>query len=174
MGNEFTLEYIHQGFSWRCGNVDLYTLGDYSMDVEVFLNDPLQLSVEAVRAIQVPFTVSGSQGVGLSCLSVSNVSGSLSTGEPGHGSLPCYLPIPAGEYSLTFEQGVMPGWRFDGYYLENDDENSVDAMWGRLWFNLEANAEAKILVRRNLDDWEFNPGYPLRLDAKPLFSQTVP
>jgi hypothetical protein len=160
--SDYTDESMRQGFSWRSGNVDFYTIDSWGMviDVEVFLNESVQLSPDAVRAIQVPFTI-GPQGVGFYCTAIYiDVLGIVP--EEDFGTVPCYLPMPPGEYALVFEQGFMPDWGPDGYLGE--DENNTTSMWGKLWFNLETNAEAKILVQ----DSGLRPIYPLNMDAEPI------
>jgi hypothetical protein len=154
-----------QGFSWRNGNVDFYTIYDIGMDVEVFLNETVQLPKDTARAIQVPFTV-GPQGVGFYVPPLLiDVLGVVPKEDRGRVS--SYLPMPVGEYALIFAHGFMPNWNEDGYFGE--DDNDTTCMWGQFWFNQQANAEPKILVDGSPNPHlTLKPTYPLRMDAEPL------
>lgn len=157
-----------QGFAWKPGYIDFYTLradnfGDYDdysefgINIEVFLNEPLQLSPDAVRAIQVPFSVTSNNGI--------IIGSGLYVGDPDSDNS---IEIPSENYALTFEQG----WKYEPQPIEKDPVTGQDmpqtlyVLWGRLWFNLEENVEAKILVQ-DPRDTELNPIYPLQLNGKP-------
>lgn len=183
-GNEVTDAYIKQGFSWRRGNVDFYTLDDLGMSGEVFLEENVQLSPDALYAIQVPFIVEGTSGVGISAspllVEANDVAGitpfKRDSNKPPYDYYSyAYLPIPPGEYALVFEQGFIPDWDRTGYYGKNVDEKNTISTWGHLWFNLEVNAEPRILRpgsrKLKLCDPYLNPPLPLRMDARPLSEQ---
>jgi hypothetical protein len=138
---ENSIKDVHcqQGFSWLPSSVAFFSIhdvGDWSTDV--FLDEPVQLAVDAVRAIQVPFSVCGDQGLKIEDGCVLNI-----------------IQIPAGNYALVVEQGYLgppPG----------DIETGETKMWCRLWFNrTKDNVEAKILIQ----DAELQPHYPLKLDG---------
>lgn len=158
---------LPQGFAWRMGHVafetvmgdnfdpaDEYT-GDYdepiSIALEVLLNEPIQLAVDCVRAIQVPFSVLGDNGIYIY----------------NHVDEPISFAVPKGDYALVFEQY----WK----YVPKTQKTSSDKgelinlyfLCGRLWFNFEKNAEAKILLQDPRDKG-LDPRYPLSMDGVPL------
>jgi Competence protein J (ComJ) len=157
-----------QGFAWKPGHVDFYTLrednfssnqdySEYGIDIEVFLNEPLQLSPDAVRTIQVPFSVTSNNGI--------IIGSGLYVGDPDSDNS---IEIPPGNYAVTFEQG----WKYNPQPLINPSNGETEgqflySLWGRLWFNTEENTEAKILAQ-DPRDTELNPRYPLQMDGKPL------
>lgn len=163
-----------QGFSWRRGNVDFYTINLLLISVEVFLNDNVTLPTDTKRAIQVPFDVVGLDGVGINDELFSKVD-VLHLHPPDNRChwLGSYLPIPPGHYTLTFAQGFMPNWDITGYQGVDDDESQQCSTWAKLWFNLADNTEAKILVDGSPDPYlTLNPTFPLDMDATPLMNQS--
>jgi hypothetical protein len=115
--NVYTPEY-----SCLPSGVAIFSIHDVgSWDTDVLLNEPLQLAVDAIRAIQVSFTVTGDQGVFVG----SDVEDYI-------------IDIPAGNYALIAEQdfiGQPPG----------DIETGETRMWCKLWFNqTKKNIEPKI------------------------------
>jgi Competence protein J (ComJ) len=154
--------FLEQGFAWRSGNVDFYTVSDGDMDVDVFLNEEVQLPADTVRAIQVPFAV-GPQGVGFYAPALYvDIFGTVP--KKKFGTTPCHLPMPAGDYTLVFAHGFMPNWNEDGYFGEDGNDMSC-CMWGKIWFNAATNTEPKVLVQ----DAGLAPTYPLKMDATSLY-----
>ncbi len=150
-GNDMTNTTLQQGFAWRDNNVDFYAIrndesnadeyDEYGFDMEVIVAENFQLSAEAIRAIQVPFKVIGSEGIGICEFECDAM-----------------VHIPPNEYALIFEQG----WRY--HPCTSGDISWLYKRWGRLWFIPDARAEPKVL----LQDKELNPREPLFMESKPL------
>ncbi|MEE9344208.1 MAG: competence protein ComJ [Methylococcales bacterium] len=150
-GNDMTNTTLQQGFAWRDNNVDFYAIrndesnadeyDECGFDMEVIVAENFQLSTEAIRAIQVPFKVIGSEGIGICEFECDAM-----------------VHIPPNEYALIFEQG----WRY--HPCTSGDISWLYKRWGRLWFIPDAHAEPKVL----LQDKELNPREPLFMESKPL------
>ncbi|MCX7099901.1 MAG: hypothetical protein NTV43_18555 [Methylococcales bacterium] len=171
--NAVTTIGVAQGFSWRRGNVDFYTIDLSLIGVEVFLNDNVMLPTDTKRAVQVPFDVVGLDGVGINDELFSKVD-VLHVQAPDNRVhwLGSYLPIPPGHYTLTFAQGFMPNWNITGYQGVEYDESQQCSTWAKLWFNQADNTEAKVLVDGSPDPYlTLNPTFPLNMNATPLMDQ---
>lgn len=155
---------IYQGFTLRCGHIELYTINGYdfadegfdegwSIDLEVLLDESVILSKDVVRAIQAPFQVTGTNGL----IIEESVNPRIQ------------LIIPQGNYSLVFEQG----WKYNPQPVLYDDvtnealPQTLYTLWGRLWFNHAENVEPKILFH-DPRDTELKPSYPLSMDGVPI------
>lgn len=159
-GNKVSDEYLKQGFSWRKGNVDFYTIDSLGIVVELLVNEPVKLANNAIWAVQVPFSVSSARGIGIENSSYSSESEG-------------FLLIPPGNYAVIFEQGFMPDWDRTNYYGTDKAINDRGlSQWGRLWLNKVDKAESKILLSGSQDlklcPHCLNASSPLKLNAEPL------
>lgn len=143
-----------QGFVWRRGHVKFYTVTTFNVDiyddsydmykisVDILLDEPVSLDKSAVRVIQVPFSVTGNDGI------------RITSDDDSGARPPRKVAIPAGDYALVFEQG----WKYNPQPIEKDpitgeeEEQTLYTLWGRLWFTTEKNAEAKILLKDPRDN----------------------
>jgi hypothetical protein len=107
----------------------IYGVGGWDK-VDVFLNEPVQLADDAVRAVQVPFKVTSTQGVFVGTIIEDLI-----------------LDIPIGSYSLVVEQGFL-------VEPSGEIETGDTSMWCRMWFNAtEDNIESQILLKHEKDRW---------------------
>lgn len=157
VGTMITSEPIAQGFAWRPGQVEFYIVNsgsfypleeaygiydNFIIALDVFLDEPVSLDKSAVRAIQVPFSVTGNDGI------------RITSDDDSGARPPRKVAIPAGDYALVFEQG----WKYNPQPIEKDpitgeeEEQTLYTLWGRLWFTTEKNAEAKILLKDPRDN----------------------
>jgi hypothetical protein len=138
------LENVHyrQGFSWSPGNIAVFTIhGIGCWDTEIHLDEPVHLSSEAERAIQLTFTVTGNKGISIA-------------DDIGGGDYTNILNFPPGNYALTVEQG------FHGAPF-SDEEKDDSGMWCKLWFNtINECIKPQILIQDDL----LHPVYPLQQD----------
>lgn len=142
--------------------------------IDAFINEPMQLGDDTIRAIQAPFKVIGDEGI-----VVEPLMGESRT-----------IAIPKGDYALVFEQRYMYKWTeadmaldsTDPEWLEDRDTWHVDIPEGepvdfrlypmimsRLWLTPAPHVEAKILVQDTAanSNYPLNPTYPLVIDDPP-------
>ncbi len=159
---------LNQGFAWRPGHVEFYTVNAddfggfncpydmFGIELDIRLDEPVKLSSDAVRAIQVPFSVAGNDGIRI-------------TDDGDYVARPPRkIAIPAGDYAFVFEQG----WKYDPQPIEINEATGEDEMeflytlWGRLWFTPEQNAEPKIILQDPRDE-RMRPTSPLCMNGVP-------
>jgi hypothetical protein len=113
--NDWTDAHVAQGFSWRPGSVSFKTLDETgtltaTVSTDASFDDAIS---NALRVIRVPFVVTD-------C-------GDVEVASPGSATT---LPLPPGNYELTFEHGK--------------DEGGI--MWCKLYFRrVEALGPARVL-----------------------------
>lgn len=148
------LENVHyrQGFSWLPSSIAVFTIhGIGRWDAEVYLDEPIHFNTEAVRAIQLSFTVTGNKGISIA----EDILG---------GNYTNIMNFPPGNFVLTVEQG------FHGSPF-SDEEKDDAGMWCRLWFNtVNESIKPQILIQDDL----LHPVYPLHLDEQTDYSPSTP
>ncbi|NOU22141.1 MAG: hypothetical protein HOO93_10195, partial [Methyloglobulus sp.] len=78
--------------------------------IDVYLDEPVQLSDDTIRAIQVPFTVAGDDGI-----VVEPLMGQSRT-----------IAIPKGDYALVFEQRYMYKWTEADMALDSTNPEELE------------------------------------------------
>jgi hypothetical protein len=165
--NMVTSDTMSQGFAWRFGQIEFYTLNPdnyfpignsgheaYQISLDIMLNESIKFDSTAMRVIKLPFSVTGNDGI--------RISNYLESADDP----PSKIDIPIGDYSLIFEQG----WKHNPQPIEKHSVTGEDlpqilyTLWGRLWFNLEKNVEPKILLG---DSVIVGVDFPLQMDGQP-------
>lgn len=167
--------HMEQGFfAWPGMFVFFLLTSESVIHIDVYLDEPVQLSNDTIRAIQVPFKVIGDEGIVV---------------EPLMGESR-FFALPKGDYALVFEQRYMYKWTEADMALDSTDPEWLEdrGTWdveipagqpvdfrlcpmimGRIWLNPATNVEAKILVQDTAANSNFplNPVYPLVIDEPP-------
>ncbi|AFC33246.1 competence protein J [Paenibacillus mucilaginosus 3016] len=117
---EWTDRHLRQGFAWRPGSVSFAALEDVHSEIMVSLGGKPAPDRDAVRAISVPFTVTGGGGITVSSI----LSRSYS------------YDLPHGSYELLFQAVPLPA-----------PEPKAPKVRYLLHFTPNAQAEAQILKR---------------------------
>jgi hypothetical protein len=150
----FTHQHIEQGFCWYPGYVDFFTIGHAAdLQVEIWIDDEINLSSEAIRAIYVPFFVRESNTVILEGV----VGGTKK------------VKIPKGKYGLVYEIGFWDQERFnnDPEYAEESYAEVVKfgllPRWCRLIFIPRKSTVKPKILRA---DPGLSPSYPLLMQAE--------
>lgn len=137
---------ILQGFSWRTECVSFRMLNSCRLiSIEVCHTTEPKLREDSVRAIQVPFTVTSTEGI-----TIQGVPSEQNTN---------LISISQGHYALIFETGFKEEYRDNPEY-----QGRLVALlptWCRFTFVSKESAHAEILrVDSNL-----SPTYPLLIEA---------
>ena len=174
--------HIAQGFFACPGMFVFFIITDNEpIHIDVYVDEPVQLSGDTIRAIQVPLKVIGEEGIVVEPLMGESRS----------------LNIPKGEYALVFEQRYMNKWTEADMELDSteplwlEEKHTWDVekekaeflavggkieefyrkpmVMSRIWITQATNVEAKILVQDTEENSNYPlcPAYPLVIDEPP-------